>query len=60
MEEKYIHCSIFLIVGTLLIIASIKRKSYKMEGDEIDINKLRLFLAGSLALLGAILILIFG
>ena len=31
-----------------------------MEGDESDINKLRLFLAGSLALLGAILILIFG
>lgn len=60
MEDKYEYSSLFLAIGTLLIIASLKRASIKMKGDEIDINRLRLFLAGSLAILGGLFALIFG
>jgi hypothetical protein len=60
MQDKYIYFLIFFIPGVLLIIGSIKQTSANDQDEIININKLRYFLAGILALLGALFTLVYG
>lgn len=59
MSDKYVYIATFFILGVILIFGAIKYKSPNGQMENPDINKLRLFLAGFLAFLLALFVLIY-